>query len=188
MAGVKLMDTFPVVIACGSTLLMGGILLRYWQSKYGTSSDISVDLYPVDRLAHFDGWSILELELTNRSNVTVWIEAADLKLSDIEAQFQTALPAGQSLHSIRQAVLPHESISMSLNECIYKAAGNPQGWYSFDFSGAVRYRIEEDWAWANIPPRRIEMTALTVHKLRRARRKSKGAKPGDCQIEVIAKP
>jgi hypothetical protein len=148
------------------------MLFLYRRRKRGNSSDIKADLRPAVRITCFDGWAQLELHLVNRSSFTVWLEEATLVITDLDANFQTALATGQTAHRIRQAVSPIETLSMSIAGSLYEAAGRPQGAYSFLLLGTVHYRIGEDWAEANILPYRIEMAALSVLRLRRIRQKS----------------
>jgi hypothetical protein len=128
-------------------------------------ASIKVYLSPEDRISSFNGWSILQLTVLNRSNVILWIERANLTVTDIDAHFQTVIPSGHESALIRYALRPGESVSVSVNQCLYKAVGNPQGWYSFNLSCAVDYQIEKNWAHVNIRHQRIEMTALSVIRM-----------------------
>jgi hypothetical protein len=167
------MNWVPLIVVCGLTLTLGAILFQYnRRRKKDDLSQIYIDLRPAVRIASFKGWASLELRLVNRSSVTVWLEEAKLVITDLEANFQTALATGHTTHRIMQTVLPHEPLSMSLAGSLYEAAGRPQGPYSFLLLGTVHYRIGEDWAVANIRPHRIEMAALSVLRLRRIRQKS----------------
>jgi len=158
--------TYLIVIG-GLALFAFSLLFQYRHRK--DRSVIKVDLRPAIRIASFDGWASLELQIVNRSDVTVWIEGADLVLTDLDVNFQTALATGQDTHGIRQAIPPHESLSLSLTASLYEAAGRPQGPYSFIVLGTVHYRIGEQWADVNIRSHKIEMTALSVTRLQRVR-------------------
>jgi hypothetical protein len=83
-----------------------------------------------------------------------------LVITDLEANFQTALATGQTAHKIRQAISPNE------------AAGRPQGSCSFLVLETIHYRIGDEWAEANLHRYRIEMAALSVIRLRRVGKNS----------------
>jgi hypothetical protein len=93
-------------------------------------------------------------------------------ISDLEANFQTALATGQTAHKIRQAISPNETLSTSLARSLYEAAGRPQGSHSFLVLETIHYRIGDEWAEANIHRYRMEMAALSVIRLRRVRKNS----------------
>jgi hypothetical protein len=169
----------PLIVVCASILILGAILFQYRRRKKDNLSPIQIDLRPAVPIASFKGWASLEFQFANRSSATVWLEEAKLVITDLETNFQTALATGQTAHRIRQTVLPHETLSMSLAGNLYEAAGRPQGPYSFLVLGTVHYRIGEDWAVANIRPHRIEMAALSVLRLRRVRQKSTAAEAHD---------
>jgi hypothetical protein len=171
------MNWVPLVIICGFSLFVG-IILRYLRRGQADSPVIKINLRPAVRISSFDGWASLELHLSNRSGFTVWIEEAQLVLTDLDAHFQTALSTGQTAHKIRQAIPPHETLAMSITGSLYEAAGRPQGPYSFRVLGSVHYRIaDEDWAEACICQHKIEMTALSVLSCRRLRHKSTTVEP-----------
>jgi hypothetical protein len=172
------MNWVSIVIACGLTLTVCGVILRYLRRRHADLPVIKIDLRPTVRISSFDGWASLELHLSNRSGFTVWIEEAQLVLTDLDAHFQTGLATGQTAHKIRQAIPPHETLSMSITGSLYEAAGKPQGPYSFLVLGSVHYRIaEEDWAEACIYQHKIEMTALSVLSCKRIRHKSTTVEP-----------
>jgi len=182
------MNNVLIAFVCGLALIICGMFLYYLRHKWRIASDAHIKVYlsPVDRISAFHGWSILELAVLNRSNVTLWIDRANLILTDIDAQFQTVVPVGHETALIRYALPPGESIPISLNQCLYKAAGNPQGWYSFNLSGAVTYQIEEDWARVTIRPRRIEMTALSIIRLGRQGRKNIVSEPHNVHTKEMS--
>ncbi len=159
-------------VVCGLTLVLGAILFRSRRRKKDSSSGIQIDLSSAVRITSSDGWVALELQLVNHSFATVWIEEAKFVITDLIANFQTALATGQHMHKIGQAILPDECLSMSLAGSLYEAAGRPQGPYSFVLWGTVHYRLGTDSAQANIRPHRVEMAALNVVRVRRARQKS----------------
>ena len=161
-----------LIVVFGLMLILSALLFLYRQRKKEILSEIQIDLCPAVRITSFDGWQALELQLVNRSDVKVWVEEANLVITDLEANFQTALATGQHIHKIRQPVVPDECISMSLTGSLYDAAGRPQGPYSFQLWGTIHYRIGEKWAQANIRPHRINMVALSVLGVQRIRQKS----------------
>jgi hypothetical protein len=176
------MDWVPLVVICGLALATGAIAFQYLRNlrrKEITSSDITVHLRPTEHIASFDGWASLEMRLDNRSGFKAWMEDAELVTTDLDANFQTAVAIGKMSHQIRQTVHPNETLAMSITGSLYEAAGKPQGPYSFLLTGTVRYRIEEDWAQSNMPSYRIEMTALSVLRLRRIRTKDAAAEYHD---------
>jgi hypothetical protein len=161
-----------LIVVCGLALILGAILVAFREREKDSFSEIQIDLRPTVRITSFDGWVALELQLVNRSYATVWIEEAKLVITDLEANFQTARATSQQIHKIRQTVVPDECLSMSIAGSLYEAAGRPQGRYSFVLRGTVHYRSGEDFAQANIRPHRVEMTALSVVRVRRIRQKS----------------
>jgi hypothetical protein len=163
------------IVVCGLILIIVGILVQYRLRRLRTLSDLRIKLRTAERIASFDGWASLELELGNQSDFTVWIEEAKLLISDLDAHFQTSLARDQTVHPIRQAVPPDEILSTSLAASFYEAAGRPQGPYSFLVSGTVRYRIDEEWAEAHIRPHSVEMAALSVIRLRPVRKNNGSA-------------
>jgi hypothetical protein len=169
------MNWVYVIVVFGLSLILAAILFQYWQRKKDDLSKIQIDLRPAGRITSFDGWVSLELQIVNNSRVKVWIEEAKLVINDLEANYQTALATGQQIHKISQAVVPDECLRMSLSSSLYEAAGRPQGPYSFLLLGTVHYRIDGDWAQANIQPHKIEMAALSVLRVRRVRQKRAGA-------------
>jgi hypothetical protein len=175
------MNWVLLIVVCGLTLILGAIVFLYRRHKKDNFSEVRIDLRTAVRITSFDGWVALELELINRSDVNLWIEEAKLVITDLEANYQTAPATGQQIHKIRQAVIPDECRSISLAGSLYDAAGRPQGPYSFLLWGTVHYRIDEDWAQANIRPYRIEMAALSVVRVQRIRGNATPTKVHDHQ-------
>ena len=166
------MNWVLLIVVCGLIFILAALLFLYRRHKKVSFSEIEIDLRPAVRITSFDGWQALELQVFNRSDVKVWIEEAKLVITDLEANFQTALATGQHIQKISQAVVPDECLSMSLAGGLYDAAGRPLGPYSFNLWGTVHYQIRENWAQANIRPHRIEMAALSVRRVRRIRQDS----------------
>jgi hypothetical protein len=160
------------IILCALTLNLCAIFVVFRRGKRDSLLEIQIALRPATRISSYDGWVALELQFVNRSDVKVWIDKAKLVIRDLDANFQTALTTGQQIHEIRQAVVPDECLSMSLNGSLYDAAGRPQGLYSFLLWGTVHYRIGEEWAQANIRPHRIEMATLSLLRVRRTRQRT----------------
>ena len=178
------MNWVLLIVGFGLILILGALLFLYRQRKKDIPSEIQIDLCPAVRITDFDGWQALELQLVNRSDAKVWVEEANLVITDLEANFQTALATGQHIHKIRQPVVPDECLSMSLTGSLYDAAGRPQGPYSFQLWGTIHYRIGEKWAQANIRPHRIKMVALSVLRVQLIRRKNTTAEAHDDQ-EIV---
>src|SRR5258708_39725405 len=111
----------------------------------------------------------MELEDDSQYNSTIWLEEANILISELHENFQTALPINQKTYQIRQAIPPHESLSLSIGPTLYEAAGSPQGYYSFRFIGNVHYRIDQRMAAEKIPRHWIEMAALSVLRFKRVR-------------------
>lgn len=88
-----------LVVVCGLTLVLSAILFLYRERKKDIFSEIQIDLCPAVHITSFDGWQALELQLVNRSDAKVWIEEANLVITDLEANFQTALATGQYIGS-----------------------------------------------------------------------------------------
>jgi hypothetical protein len=175
------MNWAMLIAACSSIIVLGVALFLHRRREDHGFSHIRIDLIPSERITTFDGWVALELQLVNRSDAKLWIEDAHLVVTDLEAHFQTAPATGQQIRKIGQAAAPDEGISVSLAGSLYEAAGRPQGPYSFLLSGTIHYRIGEDWTRVNIRPHRIEMTALSVVRVRRIRRTSTAVQTHDGQ-------
>src|SRR5882724_5193811 len=190
LLGERSLDNWvSLVVVCGLILAVCGVILRYLRRRHADSPVIKINLRPTVRISSFDGWASLELHLSNRSGFTVWIEEAQLVLTDLDAHFQTGLATGQTAHKIRQAIPPNETLSMSITGSLYEAAGRPQGLYSFLVLGNVHYRIaEEDWAEACIYQHKIEMTALSVLSCRRIRQKEKKVESHDEHKIISSSP
>ena len=178
------MNWVLLIVVFGLILILGALLFLYRQRKKDIPSEIQIDLCPAVRITDFDGWQALELQLVNRSDAKVWVEEANLVITDLEANFQTAQATGQHIHKIRQPVVPDECLSMSLTGSLYDAAGRPQGPYSFQLWGTIHYRIGEKWAQANIRPHRIKMVAFSVLRVQPIRRKNATAEAHDDQ-EIV---
>jgi hypothetical protein len=142
-----------------------------WRQKNRVESNATrIKFEPKLRITRQDSWAYLELQLVNRSSWTVWVEEASVVLADLHANFQSGVPTGQINHKILQNVVPTDALSVSLASAIYDAAGKPQGPYYCLVSTNVRYRVFDEWCNAQLETCRVEMTALTVHRLHSARR------------------
>jgi hypothetical protein len=160
---------WAILIPC--TLLLGvtAILIRQRFKNSREFTPVKIKVQPAIRATQFNGWVSLELEAANQSNSTIWLEEAKFLISDLHANFQTALPINQKTYPIRQAIPPHESVSLSIGPTLYEAAGSPQGYYSFRFIGNVHYRIGQQTAAVKISRHWIEMAALSVLHFKRVR-------------------
>jgi hypothetical protein len=155
----------PFILLLGVT----AILIRQRFKNSREFAPVKIKVQPAIRATQFNGWVSLELEAANQSNSTIWLEEAKFLISDLHANFQTALPINQKTYPIRQAIAPHESVSLSIGPTLYEAAGSPQGYYSFRFIGNVHYRIDQRMAAEKIPRHWIEMAALCVLHFKRVR-------------------
>ena len=142
-------------------------LLPWRQKNKADSKSAHIKFEPKLRITRQDGWTYLELLLVNRSSWTVWVEEASVVLTDLDVNWQTRVPTGQVIHTIRQNVVPADALSVSLARAVYDVAGRPQGPYSCLVSTNVRYRVFNEWCNAQLETCRVEMTALTVLGLRR---------------------
>lgn len=114
-------------------------------------------------------WVYLELQLANRSSWTVWVQEATCVLIDLDAEQQTSVSNGQAKHGILQNVAPQDILRVSLARTIYDAAGRPQAPYSCLVSTNVSYRVFGEWCEVKLETYCVEMEALTVRGLHRAR-------------------
>jgi hypothetical protein len=141
-----------------------------WRRKNKVESNPArIKFVPKLAIHKENGWVYLELQLVNGSCWTVWVQEAAVVLIDLDAQSQTALSNGQGRHEVLQNVGPNDILSVSLARTIYDAAGRPQGSYSCLVSVNVRYRLFDEWCDATLETYRIEMAALKVRGLQRAR-------------------
>ena len=114
-----------LIVVFGLMLILSALLFLYRQRKKEILSEIQIDLCPAVRITSFDGWQALEPQLVNRSDVKVWVEEANLVITDLEANFQTALATGQHIHKIRQSIIPDECLSMSLTGSLVSVLSEP---------------------------------------------------------------
>jgi hypothetical protein len=161
--------SWAIFIPCVLFLGVTAVLIRQRFKNGREFTPVKIKIQPAIRATQFDGWVSLELEASNQSNATIWLEEAKFLLSDLHANFQTASPMNQKTYPIRQALPPHESLSLSIGPTLYEAAGSPQGYYSFRFIGNVHYRIGQRIAAVKISRHSIEMAALSVLRFKRVR-------------------
>jgi hypothetical protein len=144
--------------------------LFHWGRTRGTASQpIQIDFDPQLAITNADSLGSLDLQLVNRSNVTVWVEEATIVLTDLEADSQASLATGREKHKIRQPVGAHFTLSMSLAGAVYEAAGRPQGSYECVIVSNVRYRTGELWVEKPLLTYRLKMVALSAMALRKMR-------------------
>jgi len=144
-------------------------LLPWRQSNRAESKPSPIKFKPQLVITREDTWTYLLLLLINRSCRTVWVEEASVVLTDLDADLQTEVSTGEARNQILQNVGPNETLSVSLARAIYDAAGRPQGPCSCFVSTNVRYRVFKEWRNAQVETCRVEMAALTVVDLHRAR-------------------
>jgi hypothetical protein len=143
-------------------------LFGWWSSRTDKGS-IRNQFVPTLEIMEGDGCVIPELLMVNNSNVTVWVEEATVVLSDLNTNWQTSIAPGQARREIHQNIPPRDSLAVSLTGAMYDAAGRPQGTYSFVLFADVRYRMGNEWFSKALDICWVEMAALTVLRLRRAR-------------------
>jgi hypothetical protein len=73
---------------------------------------------------------------------------------------------------------------VSLAASIYNAAGRPQGQYSCLVSTDVRYRVFDEWCYAELETCRVEMAGLTAVDLRRAHRDNKKIRQRNGPVDI----
>jgi hypothetical protein len=152
----------------GNAFWTSGLFRRWRKTKPGPGR-FQIDFSARLKVFRDGGWAYLELLLLNQSDVTVWVETATVILKELEANWQTTISIGQAKHEILQNVRPNDTLSLSLAGAIYDAAGRPQGAYSCLVFTNVRYRVGDEWFNKELEAHRVEMTALTVFRLRRPR-------------------
>jgi hypothetical protein len=167
---------------------------RYWirllpwrRKNKPESKSAQIKFAPKLEITREDGWVYLELQLTNRSGWTVWVQEADVVLIDLHAEWRTTVSNGQARYEILQNVGPNDTLSVSLARTIYDAAGRPQAVYSCLALTTVRYRVYDEWCNAKLPTYRVEMAALNVIDLHRARWYDKKTRQIDGSIGLTTK-
>jgi hypothetical protein len=139
------------------------IHLLPWRRKNAVEAKFAqINFAPRLTITRDNGWTYLQLELVNRSNWRVWVEEASVVLTALNAEMQPDDPTGRAKHKLFRNVGPNQTLSVSLAETIYDAAGRPQGLYSCLVLTNVRYRVFDEWRNARLEPYRVEMKALTV--------------------------
>jgi hypothetical protein len=154
------------------TLMDEAFWIRFlpsWQKSKAESKSSEIKFVPKLRLTRDGGCVFIELLLRNRSAVAVWAEDATVALTHFDVNRHTGISRGQARLAICQNVTPDEALSVSVAEAIYDAADRPQGRYSCLVLTNVRYRVFDGWRDARLETYRVEMVALTVVGLHRAR-------------------
>jgi hypothetical protein len=128
-----------------------------------------IKFQPQIEIVRQDGWADLSLLLVNRSSFTVWIEHASISLADLTAKHQTAAPIARFEQQVLQYVGAKETLSISLANAVYDAAGRPQGPYTCLLLANVRYCVFDEWCDARAATCRIGMAAINVTDLHAAR-------------------
>jgi hypothetical protein len=142
-----------------------------WRRKNKADSDrAQIEFAPTLAIARENGWVYLQLQLVNRSSWAVWVQEAAVALSGLEAKWHATNCNGQARFEILQNVGPDDTLCVSLARTIYDAAGRPQGPYSCFVKTNVRYRVFDEWRDVKLETYRVEMAAITVRGLHRARR------------------
>lgn len=129
-----------------------------------------IDLTPNLKISKNDGWFSLNLLLVNRSEIRIWAEEATITLTNLDATLQASIATCQATHIIRQPIGPRETLTLSLAEAVYEAAGNPQGTYGCIVSTTIRLRSGDRWLERVDQQRKLEMRALVPVSLRPLKR------------------
>jgi hypothetical protein len=158
---------WAIPVSCFVILSITAVVLAYRFRRRNDRGPVQIKIRPDIRSGQFDGWATLQLEAINRSDLKIWLEDAEFLIGDLDANYQTALPSNRKVHSIKQAIQPRESLTLSIASTLYEAAGKPQGNFSFEFVGNVRYRLGQRWQEIRTDHHRIEMAALSVLKFKR---------------------
>ena len=161
------MTALSVTLGLVGAVLVASViysLIQRWLPRRAAS-----DFEPELSITRKNGWALLDLVLTNRSSLPVWVEHATFALADLDVDFQQTLPAGQETLSIGETVKSGETLRISLIDTVYSAAGKPQGEYSFLISGTIRYQAQKDWFEISLQSYRVRMIALSAIRLLRMR-------------------
>jgi hypothetical protein len=159
-----------------------------WRRKNKAESNpAQIKFAPKLRINRDDGWELLELLLVNRSKASIWVGDATVVLTDLDANWQSAIPTGQAIHKILQYVGPNDSLTVSLATTIYDAPGRPQGPSSCFVLTNVRYRVFDEWCNAQLETYHVEMAALAVFGLRRPRWYDKKIKQSNAPVEITSR-
>jgi hypothetical protein len=144
-------------------------LLPWRRKNKAESNSAQIKFAPTLEICGENGWVYLQLRLVNRSTCTVWVQEAAVVLIGLNAIWQAADSNGQARYEILQNVGPNEKLCVSLATTIYDAAGRPQGPYSCLVKTTVHYRAFDEWHDAQLETYRVEMAAISVLSLHRAR-------------------
>lgn len=128
-----------------------------------------IEFAPTLEITREHDWVYLELQLVNRFAWTVRVREASCVSIGLDAKQQTAVSNGQSRYEILQNVEPQEVLRVSLARTIYDAAGRPQAPYSILVSTNARYRVFGERCEMNLETCCVEMAALTLRGLHKAR-------------------
>jgi hypothetical protein len=126
----------------------------------------------------------LNLAMTSRSYIDIWVEEARIDLQDVETGGERYNPV-QAVLKIRELVAPSETLHVSLINTVYNAAGRPQGVYSCIISTALLCRTDgasgEEFC-QSVSPYRARMIALVPLSLQRIGRFDKLPTPGKSEV------
>lgn len=124
---------------------------------------------PRIEIVHQDGWEDLALLFVNQSSFTVWIENASIALAELKAEHQSTSPIGCHTHQVLQNVDVNGTLTVSVANAVYDAAGRPQGPYNCLLLANVRYSVFDEWCEASATTCRIKMAAMNAIDLHSAR-------------------
>jgi hypothetical protein len=159
-------------------------LLPWRRKNRAESNPAQFKFAPKLGIVRENGWVYLQLLLVNRSRSTVWVQDAAVVLIGLDAKRQARDSIGQAKHEILQNVGPNDTLRVSLARTIYDAAGRPQGQYSCLVKTNVRYRVSAEWCDVKLETCRVEMAAISVRGLHRARWYDEKIKQTNSSVEL----
>jgi hypothetical protein len=172
LMGIVPNSTIRTLISMSFIGVAGWVALRSWRRKENQTAGSSDDGFrPRIVFTRREGWVSLNLNLENPSQEKIWAEEAELVLTELVAQNQTAEAPLREIQKIRQTINPGDMLPISLAEAIYKAAGKPQSTYNSLLSATVRYRSTAGDVLSEIrlPTYRIVMASLKARNVSRVR-------------------
>jgi hypothetical protein len=108
--------------------------LFYWWRNAKTKSEHSENDFALELRInrHYESVS-LDLEIANKTEVTVWVEEAKVVLADLVVIWQTSIPTRQAIHEIHQNVRANETLGLIRSNTPIDLRpqighGKPPGW------------------------------------------------------------
>jgi hypothetical protein len=145
------------------------VALAYFGLRRWLPRSSEFDIEPELSIARKHGWALLNLVLVNHSKTPIFAEEATFAIADLDADFQSTSAATEATLRIGENLRPGQTLRVSMIETVYKAAGKPQGEYSFLISGSVKYRDGNNRFEISLQTYRVRMIALSPIRLLRMR-------------------